>query len=46
MNARQKTVRTAGMSIIVKAGIKEGNLQSTGEMEGNGKKMVRVWNVE
>ena len=46
MNARQKTVRAAGMSIIVKAGIKEGNLQSTGEMEGNGKKIVWVWDVE
>lgn len=40
MNARQKTVRTAVMSIIAKAGIKEGNFQSRGEMAGNGKKTV------
>ena len=47
MNARQKTVRAAGMSIIVKAGIKQVSKRETFRAQGKWKitekKMVRVW---
>lgn len=50
MNARQKTVRAAGMSIIVKAGIKQVSKRETFRAQGKWKitekKMVRVWIIE
>ena len=41
MNARQKTVRAAGMSIIVKAGIKQVSKRETFRAQGKWKIMKK-----